>query len=155
MKIQKTFSLYFASAALITTLFVGATLLFMIDANWYVALFQKRIFMIPMGIFILLTSVLFGIVTGWIIGMVIHQKSEEISASLLEIEQGNYELNVLGVKQKDDFLSIWHRIDGISQRLQDQAKVHQKLASERVESNSQLKEEVLTKERNRLGQRTA
>lgn len=82
--------------------------------------------------------------------MVIHQKSEEISASLLEIEQGNYELNVLGVKQKDDFLSIWHRIDGISQRLQDQAKVHQKLASERVESNSQLKEEVLTKERNRL-----
>ncbi|MBS4221470.1 sensor histidine kinase [Lederbergia citrea] len=150
MRIHKTFSMYFALTALISSLFVGASLLFLIDANWYDALLQKKIFLIPSGIFILLACVLFGAVTGWIIGAAVHHKSEEIGASLLEIERGNYEIDLFGLKQKDDLLTIWQRIEGISKRFKEQTKVYQKLANERVEWNNQLKEEVLTKERNRL-----
>ncbi|MEK3887130.1 sensor histidine kinase [Bacillus sp. FSL K6-3431] len=148
MKTQMTFSWYFAFVSIVTALFVGIILLFIVDANWYDTLLQNKIFLIPSGIFILFSSVLFGAVTGWIIGTTVHQKNEEIAAGLMEIEQGNYQLDNLKTKYKDDF--IWEKIVRISLRLKEQTHIQQKLASERVEWNSQLKEEVLTKERNRL-----
>ncbi|MCR2820879.1 sensor histidine kinase [Lederbergia panacisoli] len=150
MRIQITFSIYFASAAFITSIFVGFALIFLIDADWYTALLKESIFLLPNGIFILLICIIFGAVTGWIIGYSVHQKSDEVAASLLEIEQGNYEFKPENRKHHDDFLIIWHRIEGISRRLKEQAIVQQKLANEKVEWNNQLKEEVLTKERNRL-----
>ncbi|CAM4047681.1 sensor histidine kinase [Lederbergia lenta] len=148
MRTQKTFSIYFASATVTASLFVGIVLLLSIDANWYDALLQKKVFLIPSGIFILVTSILFGAVTGWIIGTAVHHKNEEIAASLLEIEQGNYLFDNESAKYKDGF--IWEKIANISLRLKEQAQTHQKLASERVDWNNQLKEELLTKERNRL-----
>lgn len=148
MKTQKTFSIYFAATTLTTSLFVMIILLLNVDANWYEALLQEKIFLIPNGIFIITTSILFGAVTGWIIGIAVHHKNKEIAASLLEIEQGNYLSDNNRAKYKDDL--IWEKIGSISLRLQEQTKTHQKLASERVDWNNQLKEELLTKERNRL-----
>src|SRR5690606_16760972 len=150
MRIQATFSLYFASAMFIASIFVGGSLIYLIDANWTEVLFQRKVFLIPTGLVIILTCILFGAVTGWIIGMLIVQKRNAIAESLLEIEKGNYDLKPAGWKQSDDFYVVWERINAISTRFKEQAKVHQKLATERVEWNNQLKEELITKERNRL-----
>ncbi|MBS4198795.1 sensor histidine kinase [Bacillus sp. FJAT-49732] len=150
MRIQITFSIYFATATLITSIFVGLALIFLVDADWFNSLLKESAFLLPNGIFILLICILFGAVTGWIVGFSVRQKSDEVAASLLEIEQGNYDLKYEKRKHNDDFLIIWHRIEGISQRLKEQAIIQQKLANEKVEWNNQLKEEVLTKERNRL-----
>lgn len=126
----------------------GAVLLYISGADWYYVLFQNRIFLIPSGIFILLTSLLFGIVTGWIIGTIYDEKNKAIHTALLEIERGNYQSDFMQAKFSDEL--IWLTIAGISNRFQELAQTQQKLASERSEWNSQLKEEVLTKERNRL-----
>lgn len=150
MKIQRTLSLYFASTAFIITVFFGAALLYIVEVNSLEALYQKKVFLIPSGLFILIIAILFGAVTGWIIGAAIRQKSDAVAESLFEIEKGNYDIAISQTKQNDEFLSIWHRIEGISRRFKEQAIVYQKFANERVEWNSQLKEEVLTKERNRL-----
>lgn len=150
MRIRKTFSIYFASVSLITTIVVGLTLIILNDFQWYEVLFQKRIFMVPSGVFLLLSMILFGLVVGWIIGGTLHQKNDELTRSLMEIELGNYDFQMDEAKYKDDFYGIWQRIEAIAKRQKEQAVVQQRLASERVELNHQFREEVLTQERNRL-----
>lgn len=149
MRIRKNFSIYFALTTFITCIFVSSSLLFIVKENFYTALLKKGLFLIPDGLLILLICILFGAVTGWIIGSTVHHKSEEVAAGLLEIEKGNYELNIKN-KEKEELAAIWQRIEGIAKRFKDQAVASQKIATERVEWNHQLKEEVLTKERNRL-----
>ncbi len=148
MRIERTFSIYFASIATFITLFVMAFFLFTVDTNWYETLLIGRIFFIPNGLFIFITALLVGLVTGWVVGISVKKKAEEISFRLSELERGNYE-EVNNV-EKDHFYLIWDRIDGIRNILKEQARIYQKLTTERVEWNNQMKEEVLTKERNRL-----
>ena len=44
MRIERTFSIYFASIATFITLFVMAFFLFTVDTNWYETLLIERIF---------------------------------------------------------------------------------------------------------------
>src|SRR5690606_28507446 len=107
MRIQATFSLYFASAMFIASIFVGGSLIYLIDSNSTEVLFQRKVFLIPTGLVIILNCILCGAVTGWIIGILIVQKRTAISASLLEIETGSYVLKPAGWKQRDAFYVVW------------------------------------------------
>ncbi|WP_062109042.1 sensor histidine kinase [Bacillus niameyensis] len=151
MRIRKTFSLYFASVSLISALLIGTAFLFFVDdVEWYEILLKKTFFWIPSGIFLVVLCIVLGVVTGWIIGGTIQKKNDDLAAGLFEIEQGNYEIQIEKQKQDDEFSIIWQRLETIASRLKEQAIVQQRFTSERVEWNQQLKEEVLTKERNRL-----
>lgn len=150
MRDQKTFALSFVVFALLITSFISITFLYITDFTSFDLLWQKSIFMVPSGIFIVLTSVLGSLIAGLMIGLPLRRKHHEIANRLRQIEKGNFELAQPSNPTTDDFYAIWQHIDNISNRFKEQAIVYQKLSNERVEWSHRQKEKVLTEERNRL-----
>lgn len=150
MKMARTLSFYFASLALFIFLFVLLMLLFTVDTDWYPSLMQKKYLLVPNVFFILAVCLLVGSITGYIVGITIDKKVEKIEWSLLELEGGNYDRVSIPPVKNDNFPSIWQGIENIRTRLKEQTLLYQKFTNERVEWNRELKEEVLTEERNRL-----
>ncbi len=150
MKMARTLSFYFASLALFIFLFVLLMLLFNVDTDWYPSLMQKKYLLVPNVFFIPAVCLLVGSITGYIVGISIDKKVEKIEWSLLELEGGNYDRVSIPPVKNDNFPSIWQGIENIRTRLKEQTLLYQKFTNERVEWNRELKEEVLTEERNRL-----
>ncbi|GIN19101.1 MAG TPA: sensor histidine kinase [Bacillus bacterium] len=150
MKMARTLSFYFASLALFVFLFVLLIFLFTVDTDWYQSLMQKSYLLVPNVFFILAICLLVGSIAGYIVGISIDKKVEKIEWSLLELEGGNYDRVSIPPAKNDNFPSIWQGIENIRVRLREQTMLYQKFTNERVKWNRELKEEVLTKERNRL-----
>ncbi|GIN89949.1 sensor histidine kinase [Siminovitchia terrae] len=150
MKMARTLSFYFASLALFVFMFVLLMFLFTVDTDWYPLLMQKKYLLVPNVFFILAVCLLVGSIAGYIVGISIDKKVEKIEWSLLELEGGNYDRVSIPPAKNDNFPSIWQGIENIRARLKEQTLLYQKFTNERVKWNRELKEEVLTKERNRL-----
>ncbi|MCJ7841478.1 sensor histidine kinase [Lederbergia sp. NSJ-179] len=150
MKMAKTFSFYFALLAFCTFVLVLLMLLFTVDINWDQLLMRKKTFLISNLLFIFVIFPLIGFIIGYMIGISLDKKAEKIELSLLELERGNYDEDHSSLLNKGDFPAIWQGIENIRIRLKEQAVLYQKFSNERTKWNSQMKEEVLTQERNRL-----
>ncbi|VEF48567.1 sensor histidine kinase [Bacillus freudenreichii] len=150
MRMAKTFSFYFASVSFFTFLFVLLSLLFTVDADWYQSLMQDDFFLVPNVFFLLAVCLLVGATAGFIVGISLDKKIENVERSLLELEGGNYDRISIPAQKNGNFPSIWQGIENIRARLKEQTILYQKFSNERVKWNRELKEEVLTKERNRL-----
>lgn len=150
MRMAKTFSFYFASVAFFVFLFVLLILLFTVDADWYQSLMQDDFFLLPNVFFMLAVCLLVASIAGFIVGISFDKKIEKLERSLLELEGGNYDRVKIPPQKNGNFPSIWQGIENIRGRLKEQTLLYQKFSNERVKWNRELKEEVLTKERNRL-----
>lgn len=150
MRMAKTFSIYFASVAFFIFLFVLLILIFTVDADWYQSLMQDNFFLVPNVFFMLAVCLLVSSIAGFIIGISFDKKIEKVERSLLELEGGNYDRVIIPPQKNGNFPSIWQGIENIRARLKEQTLLYQKFSNERLKWNSELKEEVLTKERNRL-----
>ncbi|KRG16768.1 histidine kinase [Lederbergia galactosidilytica] len=146
----RTFSIYFALLALCIFLLVLLMLLLTVDINWDELLIRKKTFLISNLLFILVVFPLIGFITGYMFGISLDKKAEKIELSLLELQRGNYEDDYGPLLEKGDFPAIWQGIESMRVRLKEQAILYQKFSNERMKWNNQMKEEVLTQERNRL-----
>ena len=116
----------------------------------WIEIWQHTVWQIPFIIFIGLISLLFGIVSGVIIGVFWKKQLEAVDKALTKLEQATPDTTITYEGPMDDVLYLMKKIQRIQVAIQDQTKRSQKLISERVENQQEKMEEVITQERNRL-----
>ncbi|KYD10144.1 sensor histidine kinase [Heyndrickxia sporothermodurans] len=150
MNMQKTFLIYFSSFSLVIAIFVSAIYIQAVKIDWYNALFFKQIFLIPVFVFIIITSIIIGIVCGLVIGYLMKKKLEEVESHLIDLEKGEFDLAKVPAEKLPEVSILYERFQRIQNRFDEQVKASQKLANERADWNESMKQEVLSQERNRL-----
>lgn len=146
MSIRKAYLTYFIFLAVIVASLATFSYVEVFKGDWYKYLFLTTVFYIPVIIFVLGLSIIFGGITGWIVGGFVKKKLDGMNTSLRELENGNYQQMSSNNEDIEEISVLWEQFRGLQQRLEQQAEVSQKLANERVK----LKQEVVSEERNRL-----
>ncbi|MDH5161025.1 sensor histidine kinase [Heyndrickxia oleronia] len=150
MSIQKSFIFYFSTFSIVIAIFISAIYIQTVQTDWYQALFFQQIFLVPVVVFILVTSIIIGIVCGLVIGYIMKKKLEDVDAHLFELEKGEFNLSKLQPEKLNEISMLYERIQRIQNRMDDQVEASQKLANERADWNEKMKQEILSQERNRL-----
>ncbi|MGE8206734.1 sensor histidine kinase [Heyndrickxia sp. NPDC080065] len=150
MSIQRTFLFYFSSFSLVIAIFISAIYIQTIKVDWYEALFFKQIFLLPVIVFIILTSIILGVVCGLVIGYIMKKKFEEVDIRLVELEKGEFDISKIPTEKLIEVSGLYDRLQRIQNRFDEQVKASQKLANERADWNESMKQEILSQERNRL-----
>jgi two-component system, NarL family, sensor histidine kinase LiaS len=111
-------------------------------------LWEVEVMDIPGIGFIILVSVLMGIIFGLRSGWLHKKQLREIEDALLYVEQGKTftpaETSVTELQH------IWKKVDTLGKHLADQARYSQKLANEKAEEQEKRIQEIVSQERNRL-----
>ena len=150
MSIQRTFLYYFCSLSLFIAVLVTIIYCVSIETDWYQALFFTQIFLVPVIVFILLSSLIVGSIVGLVIGYFAKKKIEEIDSHLVELEHGDFHTSNYPKEKLKEIAFLNDRFSGIQKRLEEQVKASQKLASEKADWSEKMKQEILSQERNRL-----
>ncbi|GAA3327709.1 hypothetical protein GCM10020331_068740 [Ectobacillus funiculus] len=109
----------------------------------------REIASVPLVLFVIGGSGLFGAVIGYSIGQYTKRRLNEISSVLLEVERGSYPKEDLFTVE-DELSSIGKRIVALSYRLEEQAGLFQKLTNERAEWSEEMRQATISEERQRL-----
>lgn len=115
----------------------------------YHFLFEQRVATIPVVLFVVGSSCLFGIAIGYAISQLMKRRVHELSVSLLALERGNYRTETV-FSEHDEFDEITNRITELGKRFEEQARLFQKLTNERASWNEEMKQEAISQERQRL-----
>jgi two-component system, NarL family, sensor histidine kinase LiaS len=150
MSIRSTYLVYSVVIAGFVSCFVTIAYIVSVNTDWYRHLFFTKIFSIPLIVFVVGTSIVFGGIFGWVVGQSMKTKLESMQTALLELENGNYQHLPSVQEDLEEMKRIWEHIKRIQERLEEQTKVSQKMATERIEWQDQLKQEVVSQERSRL-----
>lgn len=116
--------------------------------NWS-KLWEQEIMDIPFVIFIPVFSIALGTVLGIFSGLFWRRQLQSIENSLHQLEEGRQS----ELKDKppiSEMQAIADRIDKIGKQMSEQAKLSQRLATEKVEDQEARIQEIIEQERNRL-----
>lgn len=150
MSIRRTYLYYFIFLSFIIASFATVSYGFVLKKDWDEYLFFTTIFSIPVLLFVLGLSIMFGGITGWVVGGLVKKKLETMNSSLIELENGNVQDIENDHEDIEEIATLWTRFKHLQQRLAHQAEASQKLANERAAWHDQVKQEVVSAERNRL-----
>ncbi|MEH7353916.1 sensor histidine kinase [Neobacillus drentensis] len=126
---------------------VGAVFIFPLN-NWS-ELWDRNVMDIPIIIFIPSFSIAVGILSGGASGLFWRKQFLSIEHALHQLEEGRQ----LDVKEKPSVTEmhmIAERIEKIGKQMTEQAKLSQRLATEKVEDQEERIQEIIEQERNRL-----
>jgi len=134
----------FVFATLLVALLIGFPVL-----NWK-ELWETQVMDIPFLLFAPSISIVIGIIFGLVLGLYWRKQLQSIDSWLHEMEEGRQiELNVLNVVGTD-IQTIASRVGKIQKQIAEQAKLSQKLATEKAEDIETRMQEIVSQERNRL-----
>jgi two-component system, NarL family, sensor histidine kinase LiaS len=114
----------------------------------YTFLLSTNIVSIPLVLFVLGVSVLFGICIGYAGSYFIKKRLQQLDTSLLQMARGQFQLAETTVS--DDFTTIETRFHTLASKLEEQALSFQKITNERAYETEKKLENAVSKERNRL-----
>jgi NarL family two-component system sensor histidine kinase LiaS len=137
------------SFSFLIALIVGAIFIYVFPLNSWAELWSKHFMNIPFVIFIPAFSIAVGILLGAVSGMYWRRQFLAVEHSLHLLEEGKQ----LEVKEKpviSEMQLIANRIDKIGKQMSEQAKLSQRLATEKVEDLEGRIQEIIEQERNRL-----
>ncbi|WML28101.1 sensor histidine kinase [Neobacillus sp. OS1-33] len=137
------------SFSFLIALIVGAIFIYVFPLNSWAELWSKHFMNIPFVIFIPAFSIAVGILLGAVSGMYWRSQFLAVEHSLHLLEEGKQ----LEVKEKpviSEMQLIANRIDKIGKQMSEQAKLSQRLATEKVEDLEGRIQEIIEQERNRL-----
>ena len=141
--------LWGASAAIIIFTILFCTLLIGFPIFNWKELWEAEVMDIPFILFAPSISIVIGIILGLILGLYWRKQLHSVESWLHEIEEGRQvELN--GVNVGTDIQAIANRVGKIQKQIAEQAKLSQKLATEKVEDVETRIQEIISQERNRL-----
>ncbi len=141
--------LWGASAAIIIFTILFCTLLIGFPIFNWKELWEAEVMDIPFLLFAPSISIVIGIILGLILGLYWRKQLHSVESWLHEIEEGRQvELN--GVNVGTDIQAIANRVGKIQKQIAEQAKLSQKLATEKVEDVETRIQEIISQERNRL-----
>jgi len=128
---------------------VGAVFIFVFPLNNWSELWDRNVMGTPIVIFIPAFSIAVGILSGGASGLFWRKQFLSIEHSLHQLEEGRQ----LDVKEKPsvtEMQMIAERIEKIGKQMTEQAKLSQRLATEKVEDQEERIQEIIEQERNRL-----
>lgn len=130
------------------SIIVGAVFIFVIPISWSV-LWNRHFMDIPIVIFVPVFSIAIGIVLGGFSGLFWRKQFLTIEHSLHQMEEGR----TTEVNEKPPIMemqTIAKRIAKIGKQMSEQAKLSQRLATEKVQGQEARIQEIIEQERNRL-----
>ncbi|MDX8367233.1 sensor histidine kinase [Cytobacillus sp. IB215665] len=143
---QLIIGLSMSMIVLLVTL-IGTFLVFPLP-EWSV-LWKKEIMEIPFVLFIVVTSIIVGLLFGAISGLSWRKQLISISGMLHQMETG-HKIKVDEKAPLSEIQAIHDRMDNIQRKMSEQTKLSRKLANEIVEDQEQRIQEMISQERNRL-----
>jgi two-component system, NarL family, sensor histidine kinase LiaS len=149
MSLCRVYFYYFASLALFISLIVVIAFGTATGHAWYQSLWATEVFSIPLILFLLGICLFISGLFGWFVSNTMKKKLEEVNYRLFQFENGTFTPSTYK-EEIEEFNHIWKRLDLLQQRLEEQIKSSQKMASERAEWHEQMKQEVVSQERHRL-----
>lgn len=112
-------------------------------------LWTRNFMDIPIAIFVPAFSIAGGILLGAVTGLFWRRQFHSIEHSLHQLEEGRH-TDVTGKQPVAEMQAIAGRIEKIGKQLAEQAKLSQRLATEKVEDQEARIQEIIEQERNRL-----
>ncbi|MFJ7725018.1 sensor histidine kinase [Neobacillus sp. NPDC097160] len=128
---------------------VGAVFIFVFPINDWSELWSRHFMDIPIVIFVPAFSIAIGILLGGGQGFFWRKQFLSIEHALHQLEEGRQ----LEVKEKPsvtEMQMIAERIEKIGKQMSEQAKLSQRLATEKVEDTEERIQQIIEQERNRL-----
>ncbi|MDP4085571.1 MAG: sensor histidine kinase [Bacillota bacterium] len=117
-------------------------------ADWS-ELWDRHFMDIPFALFILASSIVIGVIFGIISGLFWRNQLYFVDQSLHLLEEGKH-TDIKETPSLTEVQSIAGRIVKIGKQMAEQAKLSQRLATEKVEDQESKIQEIISQERNRL-----
>lgn len=112
-------------------------------------LWDTDILDIPFILFVPSVSIAIGIIFGFISGLYWQRQLQSIDSWLHHVEEGR-QIDFTEINGGSDIQSITARVGKIQKQIAEQAKLSQKLATEKAEDIESRMQEIISQERNRL-----
>lgn len=138
-----------AGIALIISILFSAVFFIVFPLSDWSAMWDKHFMDIPFVIFIPASSIVVGAIFGVITGLFWKKQLQFVDETLHQLEEGR-QIDVREVPQQGEMQSIANRFEKISRQMSEQAKLSQRLATEKVEDQESRIQEIISQERNRL-----
>lgn len=137
------------AVAFILSIALPAVVFFTFPLEDWRLLWRKEMMGLPFVLFLPSLSLLVGLVSGLSSGLFWRRQLQGLGDALYQLEQGN------APSRKDSYsvqelAMISTRIENVHKHVSEQAKISQKLASEKVADQEKIVEEIVSQERNRL-----
>ncbi|MBN8192233.1 sensor histidine kinase [Bacillus sp. NTK074B] len=134
--------------SLVMVLFLSSSYLYLYPLQDWSLLWEVEIMDIPGAGFILVVSLLIGIVFGIRTGLKDKRQLREMEDALHQVEQGR----AISIPETatSEVQQVWKKVDALGKHLTDQARYSQKLANEKAEEQEKRIQEIVSQERNRL-----
>ncbi|PLS05777.1 sensor histidine kinase [Neobacillus cucumis] len=130
-------------------LVIGAILIYVFPLGNWSELWTRHFMNIPIGVFVPVFSIAIGILLGGVSGLFWRNQLLSIEQSLHQLEEGRQ----IEAKEKPsvtEIQAIAKRIENIGKQMSEQAKLSQRLATEKVEGQEERIQQIIEQERNRL-----
>jgi two-component system, NarL family, sensor histidine kinase LiaS len=128
---------------------ISAILFFVFPLKDWSGLWDKHVMGIPFIIFIPAFSITIGVLLGASSGVFWRRQFLVIDHSLHQLEEGK-QTEIKGNPSITEIQTIANRIEKIGKQMSEQAKLSQRLATEKVEDQEARIQEIIEQERNRL-----
>ncbi|WP_462408755.1 sensor histidine kinase [Neobacillus sp. Marseille-QA0830] len=138
-----------AGFAIVISIILGAVFMFVFPLNNWSELWTRHFMDIPIVVFIPVFSIATGIILGAISGLYWRKQFLTIDQSLHRLEEGKH-VAISGKPSVTEMQTIAGRIEKIGRQITEQAKLSQRLATEKVEEQESRIQEIIEQERNRL-----
>jgi two-component system, NarL family, sensor histidine kinase LiaS len=135
--------------SIIIALVVAGAFIIVFPISDWSELWNRHFMDIPFVIFIPSFSIAIGILLGIVTGIFWRRQFQSVEHSLHQLEQGKQ----IGINEKQsipEMQGIADQIDKIGRQISEQAKLSQRLATEKVEDQEARIQEIIEQERNRL-----
>jgi NarL family two-component system sensor histidine kinase LiaS len=141
--------LWGAGLSILIAIAVAASFFVVFPLSDWSDLWAKKVMGIPVVLFIPAFSITIGIIFGAIFGASWRRTFLEIDHSLHKLEEGK-QIDFKGKPPITEIQTIAKRIEKIGKQMTEQAKLSQRLATEKVEDQEERIQEIIEQERNRL-----
>lgn len=116
--------------------------------NWR-TLWDTNIMDIPFLLFVPSVSIVIGLLFGLFSGLQFRKQLQSVDNWIHHIEEGR-QIDLKEVNSGEELQSIANRVGKIQKQIAEQAKLSQKLATEKAEDIESRMQEIISQERNRL-----
>lgn len=127
----------------------GAVFIYVYPLNEWSELWSRHVMDIPFIIFLPAFSIVAGLLLGAASGLYWRKQFHIIEQSLHQLEEGKH-IEFKGNSSVTEMQAIAGRIEKIGKQIAEQAKLSQRLATEKVEDQEARIQEIIEQERNRL-----
>ncbi|MDQ0214343.1 NarL family two-component system sensor histidine kinase LiaS [Oikeobacillus pervagus] len=150
MNIRRLLLTYFTFIAFITMICTAGFFIWTVEADWSKALWSQKIFNIPLIVFVVGMILLISAVIALVLAQNFIQHLSKLNNVLLQFENGIYHQEIPHQVKPVEMDVLWERMKHLQEHLSEQAKISQRMATERAHLHEEMKEELLLQERNRL-----